>query len=195
MTFPAWLAAIVLFLQLPIPLYWFVVHPGARFWRRYPRAVYLVGLVCSWLPVTIALVAFRRKLFLPRWPSIPAFVVGSALIALELWVFWRVQRDLGAARLVGKTEISGTGEIERSGLYGRVRHPRYTASLLAIVGACLLAGTGRAWTVAAVWLVLMAIVLSLEEREMRRRFGQSYVDYCRQVPRFIPLPRGSGTAD
>ena len=133
--------------------------------------------------------AFRRKLFLPRWPSIPAFVVGSALIAVELLVFWWVQRDLGAARLVGKTEISGTGEIERSGLYGKVRHPRYTASLLAIVGACLLAGTGRAWTVAAVWLVLMAIVLSLEEREMRRRFGQSYVDYCRQVPRFILLPR------
>lgn len=186
MTFPAWLAAIVLFLQLPIPLYWFVVHPGARFWRRYPRAVYIVGLACSWFPVTIALVAFHRSLFRPTWPSTLAFVAGLAFISLEVWIFWRVHHDLGTARLVGKTEISGAGEIQSSGIYGTLRHPRYTGSFLAILGACILAGTGPAWIAAGVWLVLMVIVIALEEREMRARFGEAYGDYCRQVPRFIP---------
>jgi protein-S-isoprenylcysteine O-methyltransferase Ste14 len=28
--------------------------------------------------------------------------------------------------------------------------------------------------------------LRLEERELRGRFGTTYVRYCRQVPRFIP---------
>ncbi len=193
MTLAAWLAAIVLFLQLPIPLYWFVVHPQVKFWRRHPITVYIVGLAASWLPVTIALVAFRRRLFRTDWPSAGAFALGLALIIFEGWIFWRVHDDLGTSRLVGKTEISGAGEIELGGIYGRIRHPRYTASFLAILGACFLAGTRAMWVTAAAWLVLMLVVISLEEREMRARFGAAYADYCGNVPRFLPIrgkPRG-----
>jgi len=186
---PAWLAAIVLFLQLPIPLYWFVVHPQVKFWRRHPRAVYIAGLAGSWLPVTIAIVVFHRELFRSGWPSAGALVLGLALIVLEGWIFWRVGRDLGRSRLVGQTELSGAGEIQRGGIYSRIRHPRYTASFLAILGACLLAGTRTLWIVAGVWLVLMLVAISFEEREMGTRFGAIYVDYCSQVPRFVPLIR------
>ena len=97
-----------------------------------------------------------------------------------------MKRDLGAARFIGQTELSGGGEITRQGIYARIRHPRYVGSLLAIVGACCLAGTRLMWTVAAVWTVLTLIVISLEERELRTRFGAEYEDYCRQVPRFLP---------
>ncbi len=186
MTLPAWIAAIVLFLQLPIPLYWFVVHPQVKFWRRHSRAVYVAGLASSWLPVTVAMVAFHRELFRSGWPSAGAFTLGLALIIFEVWVFWRVHRDLGTSRLVGKTELSGAGEIERGGIYARIRHPRYVASFLAILGACLLAGTRAMWIVAAAWLVLMLVAISFEEREMRARFGAAYMDYCSRVPRFLP---------
>jgi protein-S-isoprenylcysteine O-methyltransferase Ste14 len=185
-TLPAWIAAIVLFLQLPIPLYWFVVHPRVKFWRRHPRAVYVVGLAGSWLPVTAAIVAFHRSLFRSAWPSAGMFVSGLALIVFEVWIFWRVHHDLGISRLVGKTELSGAGEIERGGIYARVRHPRYAASFLAILGACFLTGTRAMWIVAAAWLALMMVAISFEEREMRARFGAAYADYCRRVPRFFP---------
>ena len=176
----------VLFLQLPIPLYWFVLHPLRIPWRRYPRAVYAVGLSCSWLPVAIAIVAFHRKLFLDTWPSTIRLATGLALIVLETWVFWRVRRDLGTARLVGKTELEGGGEIERAGIYSRIRHPRYLASFLALLGACFLAGGRLMYLAVAVWLALMAVVIALEEREMRTRFGAAYRDYSRKVPRFFP---------
>jgi protein-S-isoprenylcysteine O-methyltransferase Ste14 len=189
-TFPAWLAAIVLFLQLPIPLYWFVLHPLRVSWRRFPRAVYAVGLSCSWLPVTIAIVVLRRKLFADTWPSTIRLATGLALIVFEAWVFWRVHRALGTARLVGKTELEGGGEIERGGIYSRIRHPRYLASFLAILGACLLAGTRVLYLAAAVWLALMAAIIALEEREMRGRFGATYRDYSRKVPRFFPRWEG-----
>jgi protein-S-isoprenylcysteine O-methyltransferase Ste14 len=185
-TLPGWLAALVLFLQLPIPFYWFVVHPHVKFWQRHPRAVYVVGLSCSWLPVTAAMIVFHRRLFRSDLPSATAVGIGLALIVFEGWIFWRVQRDLGMVRLVGKTELSGAGEIQRSGIYSRIRHPRYTASFLAILGACFLAGTRDTWSAAAVWLLLMLVAISFEEREMRARFGAEYEDYCRQVPRFIP---------
>jgi protein-S-isoprenylcysteine O-methyltransferase Ste14 len=190
-TLPAWIAAIVLFLQLPIPLYWFVVHPQVKFWRRHSRAVYIVGLASSWLPVTIAMFVFHRRVFRPGWTSPGALALGLALIIFEGWIFWRVHRDLGTSRLVGKTELSGAGEIERGGIYAQIRHPRYTGSFLAIVGACFLAGTRAMWMVSAAWLVLMLVAILLEEREMRARFGAAFADYCSRVPRFLPFSRKS----
>jgi protein-S-isoprenylcysteine O-methyltransferase Ste14 len=186
-TLPGWLAAVVLFLQLPIPLYWFVVHPQVNFWRRHERLVYVVGLSCSWLPVTVAMIVFHRRLFRSAWPSAGALIIGLALIAFEAWIFWRVHRDLGTARLVGKTELSGAGKIERGGIYSRIRHPRYTASFLAILGACFLAGTPAMWMVTVAWLVLMLVAISFEEKEMSARFGTEYTDYCKRVPRFLPF--------
>jgi len=183
---PGWLAAIVLFLNLPIPLYWFVVHPQIHFWRRHRKSAYITGLLCSWPPVTAAMVVYRRELFRPSWPPAWALIAGLVLIALEVWIFWRVRRDLGGARLVGQTELSGRGELARHGIYARIRHPRYVGSLLAIIGACLLAGTRAMWLAAGVWLVLTRIAISLEERELRARFGLTYEDYRRRVPGFLP---------
>lgn len=119
------------------------------------------------------------------------FMLGLALIIFEGRIFWRVHRDLGTSRLVGKTELSGAGEIERGGIYSRIRHPRYSGSFLAILGACFLAGTRAMWIVAVVWLLLMLVAISFEEREMRARFGAAYADYCSQVPRFLPFIRKS----
>jgi len=191
MTVWGWLAAIVLFLQLPIPIYWFVVHPFGRFWRTRCAAAFVVGPLVSWPPVTACLILYRHELFRTGRPQVAAIVAGLTLIVLEVWVFWRVHRDLGTARLVGKTELSGGGELEFHGIYARIRQPRYTGSFLALVGACLLAGTLTACIVGAVWTVLMLAAISLEERELRERFGSSYEEYCRRVPRFIPLLRKS----
>jgi protein-S-isoprenylcysteine O-methyltransferase Ste14 len=185
-TFLGWIAAIVLFLQLPIPLYWFVMHPQVNYWRRHQKAGYATGVLLSWLPVTSLLVVFHRELFRTSPTTVWAITAGFALIVLEAWIFWRVHRDLGGQRLIGQTELSGGGEIVHRGIYARVRHPRYMGSLLAIVGACILAGTRATWLVAATWLVLMRIAIALEEREMHDRFGASYEQYCRSVPRFVP---------
>jgi protein-S-isoprenylcysteine O-methyltransferase Ste14 len=133
------------------------------------------------------MVLFHGELFKSSWPSTAAFVAGLVLIVFEAWMFWRVYGDLGAARLVGKTELSGAGKIECSGIYSRIRHPRYTASFLAILGACLLAGRWAMWIAAATWLLLMAVVIGLEEREMRIRFGAAYLEYARKVRRILPL--------
>lgn len=182
-----WLASVVLFLQLPIPLYWFVLHPPVDFWRRHEKASYVTGVLASWPPVTAGLVWYKTFLFRHDWPPVPSLILGLALILFEGWLFVRVRRDLGTARLVGKTELSGKGELASHGIYAHLRHPRYVGSLLAIVGACLIAGTLWMWVVAAVWTALTMIAILLEERELRLRFGKSYREYCRRVPRFLPM--------
>jgi protein-S-isoprenylcysteine O-methyltransferase Ste14 len=185
-TFLGWIAAIVLFLQLPIPLYWLVMHPQVSYWRHHQKAGYTTGVLLSWLPVTVLLVIFHCELIRASRPTAWEMIAGLALIILEVWIFWRVHRDLGGKRLVGQTELSGGGEVVHRGLYSHMRHPRYMGSLLAILGACILAGTRAMWSVAAAWLLLAGIAIVLEERELRDRFGAAYEEYCRSVPRFVP---------
>lgn len=192
MTFFAWLAAIVLFLQLPIPLYWFVVHPLSGFWRQRQKLGLIAGLLLSWPPVTACIIVFRRELFSTARPEIGRIVAGVALIGFEIWLFGKLTRDLGAERLIGKTEVSGGGSIARHGIYAHIRHPRYLGSFLAIVGACLIAARPALWAVAAVWTVLMLAAIGLEEREMSERFGTEFEAYAREVPRFIPAWRSRG---
>jgi protein-S-isoprenylcysteine O-methyltransferase Ste14 len=184
-----WLTALVLFLQLPIPLFWFVLHPLMGFWRRYPKASLIVALLLSWPPVTVCIVIFRRELFRSDWPPVWRIISGFALVIFEIWLFAKLTRDLGIARLVGKTELTGGGSIARTGIYARIRHPRYLGSLLAIMGACLLAARLAMWIIAATWTALMLLAISFEEREMCTRFGPAYEEYAREVPRFLPARR------
>lgn len=187
----AWIAAVVLFLELPVPFYWFVLHPNVAFWRRHVRAGFIVAVLFAWGAVTAFLVVFHDSLFARERAPAWAVVAGLALIAFEIYILRCVTRDLGGARLSGKTELSGGGEIALGGIYARIRHPRYAGTLCAVVGACLLAGTPRLWAVAAVWSLLLFSAIALEEREMRARFGDAYAGYCRRVPRFLPLRIGS----
>lgn len=186
MNFPAWIAAIVCFLQLPIPLYWFVLHPAKNFWSARRNAGYIVALLLSWLPVTVALFVYHHQLFRREWPVWWQFAIGMGFVVLEVWIFGYVTRDLGGARLVGATELSSGGKIADSGIYARIRHPRYAGSFLAIIGACTITGTRALWIVAAIWTILTDLAIAMEERELRARFGESYREYCSQVPRFIP---------
>lgn len=186
MTSPAWIAAIVCFLQLPIPLYWFVLHPAKKFWRTRRNAAFAVALLLSWLPVTVAISIYHSQIFRRAWPAWWEFAIGLVLVAIEVWLFGRVRRDLGGARLVGATELSGGGEIAHGGIYARIRHPRYVGSFLAIIGACTIAGTRTLWVVAAIWTVLTGLAIAMEERELGARFGESYRRYCSRVPRFVP---------
>jgi len=42
------------------------------------------------------------------------------------------------------------------------------------------------------WLVLHSFLVAYEEPQLRRRFGQVYLDYCASTPRWIPRqPRRS----
>ncbi len=183
-----WLAALGLAVLLPIPIYWLVIHPFAAIWKR-GRASAAFGTA---VPVAMA-VALTSLYFL--WPRLFAAAatplwakaLGFMLIGLALYVFGRVKNELGAARLVGKTEVSGGGELRVVGLYQRVRHPSYAAQMATMLGICLLAATATMWALAVVWLLLLNVAIRFEEREMLARFGEPYLAYRARVPAFLPI--------
>jgi protein-S-isoprenylcysteine O-methyltransferase Ste14 len=174
-----WVAAVVLLLELPVPFYWFILYPNSNYWRT--RLALL-----SWPMIAILLAVFRNQIFVTAFPRYWEMFAGMAAILLEFWLIVQAKRALGLSRLVGKTEMDGGDEIESGGIYARMRHPRYGGMIVAVVGAGLLSATTTLWIVLAIWTLLVLAAVLLEERDLERRFGTAYLDYCRRMPRFVP---------
>jgi protein-S-isoprenylcysteine O-methyltransferase Ste14 len=177
----------VLFFELPIPIYWLIIHPFGSFWRSRVRAAFWIAGLTAWTCGGVLLWTFRRSLLAATRPGWATIALGFALIGVEIYLFARVERELGGRRLVGQAELTGAGEMMTGGLYAHVRHPRYTGMFFAVVGAALLAGDARLWIVLAVWWVFALLVIRLEERELAARFGAEYTAYRERVPAFLPL--------
>jgi len=175
------IAGFVLFFELPIPIYWLILHPFHSFWKGRIRAAFWFAGLTAWVCGGAALWFFRHSLLgvnRPPWLS---------MIAVEGYLFVRVEKDLGARRLVGHAELTGTGEMFSGGLYARVRHPRYAGMFSAVVGAALLAGAPLLWIVLLFWWPFALLVIRLEEKELAARFGPSYEEYRKRVPAFLPF--------
>jgi protein-S-isoprenylcysteine O-methyltransferase Ste14 len=180
-------AGFVLFFELPIPIYWLILHPFNSFWRTHVRAAFWFAGLAAWTCGGAVLWLFRHSLLAAARPSWFAIAAGVALIAVEGYLFVRVERELGGRRLVGHAELTGNGEMFSGGLYSRVRHPRYAGMFSAVLGAAMLAGTPLLWIVLIVWCPFALIVIRLEEKELLARFGPDYEAYRQRVPAFLPF--------
>lgn len=116
------------------------------------------------------------------WPAAGFIAAGAALYLSCLWIFASVGQG-----------TPGPWDAPRRfvavGPYRWVRNPIYIGALLAVVG--------EAWLFLALPLLVYAVgmaisfhlfVMGYEEPTLRRRFGETYVEYLRTVPRWIPRP-------
>jgi protein-S-isoprenylcysteine O-methyltransferase Ste14 len=73
------------------------------------------------------------------------------------------------------------------GPYRRVRNPIYLAALLVVLGEAWLFMSAAVLVYAGAMAVCFHLfVLGYEERTLRRRFGDSYAEYQRTVPHWVP---------
>src|SRR5258708_1736072 len=126
------LAGFFLFFELPIPIYWLILHPFHSFWRRRVKAAFAVAAGAAWTAGAASLWFLHAQLLARTQLSLPAIFVGLVLLGIEVYIFWRVERELGSRRLVGHGELTGSGQMFTGGLYSRVRHPRYSGMFCAV---------------------------------------------------------------
>jgi len=183
--------AVMLAISLPPAiLYWFIIHPFIGFWRRMGLTVTYVFLMVFYLGSMVGLYLVRDTLLgRDLGTSVPLMVLAAPLMAVAIVISRKRRKYLTFARLAGVPEIApekhGIGLL-REGIYSRMRHPRYVEFSLALVAWALFANfVGLYWMV-GVTLVLLYLIVLMEERELRERFGQEYVEYSARVPRFIP---------
>ena len=184
-----WLAVAYAALYFPVPIYWLLIHPAVGFWRRIGYRSFWIALPV-WIVMGVPLVLMENFLFLHRFPRNAAtYGLGTALLALSFWVSRRVHQKFSLKKLAGLPELnpahSQRGIID-TGIYARVRHPRYANIVLGFIAFGLLTGGAGIFLLAIVTFLMYLIVTPLEERELREQYGSEYEAYASTVPRFLP---------
>jgi protein-S-isoprenylcysteine O-methyltransferase Ste14 len=174
----------------PAILYWFIIHPFIGFWRRVGLMTTYVFLIVFYLGSMVGLFLIRGALLGRDFgSSLPLAIVALPLFVVAILISRKRKKHLTFRLLAGVPEIApgkhGTGLL-REGIYSRIRHPRYVEFSLALVAYALFANFEGLYWMTAATLVLLYVIVLIEERELRERFGQEYVEYSAQVPRFIP---------
>jgi protein-S-isoprenylcysteine O-methyltransferase Ste14 len=123
-----------------------------------------------------------------RWhPSAAALLAGVLLAGVGLVFVGKTIRWFAS---LGRGTLAPWDPPRRlvvTGLYRHVRNPMITGVVLILLGE---AAAVRSWDLlgwAAVFFALNMIHIPLvEERSLKRRFGDDYDEYRRHVPRWIP---------
>jgi len=146
-------------------------------------AILVPGVVCLVIPAWILSATHG----LAGWTfgvlpllAIPLTLTGFYLI-LEVCVSF-VREGRGTP-----IPIDPPKHFVRSGWYRFVRNPMYLGAILILTAEVI--ATGSIWIFlfgAFMLLALHLFAVLIEEPQLVRRFGQSYADYMKDVPRWIP---------
>lgn len=149
--------------------------------RAARTIVLLAGVVLLSLPHIPMPWLYRR--FLPLTAS--GFWLGAAItvagLLFSIWARVTLGRNWSSS-----VTIKEGHELITAGPYGLVRHPIYTGLLTAFVGTAIAVGQMRGLVGFALIFASLAYKLRLEEKWMRRQFGQTYIDYSRHTAALIP---------
>jgi protein-S-isoprenylcysteine O-methyltransferase Ste14 len=171
-------------------LFWFVIHPWARGWRRLgPIRTYSIVLPAV---VVVGVVLFRAR----RWFLGADLGMSWSLIAIALALYGvtvvelRYWSQLSVRTLIGIPELSGAEDrkdrLLTDGAYRAVRHPRYLSAGIGVVANALIINYAGAYFLVLLLFPAGFVMLMFEERELVDRFGEQYRQYQREVPQIIP---------
>ncbi|MCA1816844.1 MAG: isoprenylcysteine carboxylmethyltransferase family protein [Acidobacteria bacterium] len=137
-------------------------------------------------------------IYAPRWLVAPraqvhadaAHLVGLLPIIFGACVYFWCAWDFATHGRGSPAPIAPPKELVARGLYRHVRNPMYVGVAAILLGESLLfASLALLWYAVAVVFGFNLFVLLYEEPTLRRKFGDSYERYCREVPRWIPRLR------
>ena len=110
----------------------------------------------------------------------PAWIAAGIVFALGLWIRIWAQQHL-------RFRITRNMVLTRTGPYGLMRNPIYVGNTLICLG--LVIASQLLWLVPITLLVCMGVyaaVVRHEERKLARVYGEPYVEYLNEVPRWMP---------
>ena len=132
------------------------------------------------IPFLLAMIIFAQ-------PTMMTMTVGVFLVVFgESMRFWGVAYAGSLTRVTGNV---GAPEVIVSGPFAYVRNPLYVGNMLTYIGVGVMSNALFPWlvSVAAVYFAFQYFQIVLAEEEfLVNEFGAGYVEYKKNVPRFIP---------
>ncbi len=133
--------------------------------------------------VLFALYLFDFRVFIfraPDWLRYAGAILAALGIFVILWAILLLNNSLSPF-----PTPRAQGELIRSSIYRKVRHPIYTGILMATLGYALYSGNGiRLLLFCALWLLFIQKA-KYEERLLEQKFG-AYAEYKTQSGMFLP---------
>ncbi len=171
-------------------LFWFLIHPFVGFWRKLGPVVTYITLLGMMVAVGTVMVLMREAVLAAEYGT-NWILVAMGLLAYGIAAAIAVQcrRYLKFSMLAGLPEIAPDrteGKLLTNGVYGIVRHPRYVSVFFGLIAVALFTNYLAAYVILGLLTPIIYVMTHLEERELRDRFGQEYLDYSQRVPRFVP---------
>lgn len=114
-----------------------------------------------------------------RYAGLVLFIAGYILMA---WAVAALGRQFSVEVTIQKDH-----RLVTTGLYGVLRHPRYTGIILAFSGIALVFASAGGLAVVALIAAVLAWRIRDEEAMMRREFGAEWDAYAAKTRRLIPL--------
>lgn len=112
------------------------------------------------------------------------------------WFLWGLSAILGPIPIIylkrkggvkkGESYIN-TSKLVTNGLYAIIRHPQYLSFILIVIGFSLIT---QSWIslILTILVTVMTYVFSFqEEKKLIEKFGEDYITYQKEVPRFYLL--------
>lgn len=132
------------------------------------------------IPFLFAMVLFAK-------PTVITLLGGFIVTMLgESIRFWGVAYAGSLTRVTGSV---GAPEVVIAGPFAHVRNPLYIGNILMYTGIGVMSNALTPWLVLTAILYFSfqySFIVSLEEEFLEKEFGQDYIDYKKNVPRFNP---------
>lgn len=149
-------------------------------------ALCLFAMYLLWIPMTTTLWNITHPLLKFLVYAFSVFGWGGtvfSLLNLDPMMLLGVSDNVDS--VLGRYKQASETKLVTSGLYGLMRHPTYSFTLLSMwvtpkmsVGHCLLA-------IAFTTYVAFAVAM-FEEPALVKEFGQDYVEYAKRTPMYVP---------
>jgi len=152
---------------------------GWLFRRRSFLPVFLVPIALYVAFIDDNLPAFND----PRWL---ATCLGVGFLGLVIRAFTIAYVPKGTSgRNTSEGQVALT--LNSTGMYGYMRHPLYTGNYFMWLGIVMLTGNLFFTIVVSVaFWVYYTLIAMTEERYLRGKFGQEYLDWASGTPAFLP---------
>ena len=138
------------------------------------------GMVAGYIPLVLLRRGSQVETGFLAYLAIPLWLSGGAILLWSFWNFLIEGRGTPAP-------IDPPKELVVTGFYRYVRNPMYFGVLLILIGYFLWFGFWSLLVYTAFAFIATHLFVTLyEEPTLKKKFGKSYEDYLKQVPRWIP---------
>ena len=123
-------------------------------------------------------------------PTIGSLIIGFFVVLFGEFIrLWGVSIAGSETRTTGP--VGGTFLITK-GPFAYVRNPLYLGNIVMYFGIGVMSFAFFPWLpliALTFFLFQYALIVSLEEEYLFKRFGDEYLQYCKEVSRFVPTIR------